>query len=61
MSYDALHEKKSLSVWFMAIEKSCTAIPVRASKSDALTATTTRKLKYRKKPVPVAPRTTGGL
>ena len=32
MSYNALHEKKSLSVRFMAIEKSCTAIPVHTSK-----------------------------
>jgi len=30
-------------------------------KSDALSATTARKLKYRKKPVLVAPRATGGL
>jgi len=29
--------------------------------SDALSATTMRKLKYRKKPVPVAPHTTGCL
>ena len=32
MSYDALHEKKSLSAQFMAMAKSCTAIPTRASK-----------------------------
>jgi len=30
-------------------------------KSDVLSATTTRKLKYRKKPIPVAPHTMGGL
>jgi len=30
-------------------------------KSDVLSATTARKLKYRKKPVPVAPHTTGYL
>jgi len=45
----------------MAIEKSCMAIPMRTSKSDALSATTMRKLKYRKKPVLVAPHTMGGL
>jgi len=61
MSYDALHEKKSLSVWFMAIEKSCMAIPVCTSKSDALSATTMRKLKYRKKPIPVTSHTMGYL
>ena len=32
MSYNALHEKKSLSAQFTAMEKSCTAIPARASK-----------------------------
>jgi len=30
-------------------------------KSDVLSATTARKLKYRKKPIPVAPHTTGCL
>jgi len=30
-------------------------------KSDALSATTVRKLKYRKKPIPVAPHTMGYL
>jgi len=61
MSYNTLHKKKSLSVQLTAIEKSCTAIPVCASKSDALSATTTRKLKYRKKPVPVASHAMGCL
>jgi len=61
MSYNALHKKKSLSVWFMAIEKSCMAIPMCTSKSDVLSATTTRKLKYRKKPVLVASHTMGYL
>jgi len=32
MSYDALHEKKSLSARFTAMEKSCAAIPVHTSK-----------------------------
>ena len=32
MSYNALHEKKSLSAWFTAMEKSCTAIPTCTSK-----------------------------
>ena len=32
MSYNALHEKKSLTAWFMAIAKSCMAIPVHTSK-----------------------------
>jgi len=35
---------------------SCTCI-----KSDALSATTTRKLKYRKEPIPVAPHAMGYL
>jgi len=30
-------------------------------KSDALSATTVRKFKYRKKPIPVAPHAMGGL
>jgi len=61
MSYNALHEKKSLSVWFTAIKKSCMAIPACTSKSDALSATTVRKLKYRKKPIPVASHAMGCL
>jgi len=41
--------------------KPCTAIPAHTSKSDVLSATTTRKLKYRKKPVPVASHAMGCL
>jgi len=61
MSYNALHENKSLNAQFTAMEKSCTAIPTCTSKSDALSATTARKLKYRKKPIPVAPHAMGYL
>jgi len=42
-------------------EKSCMEVATHTSKSDALSATTVRKLKYRKKPVPVASHTMGYL
>jgi len=61
MSYDALHGKKSLSVWFMAIREVMYGNSHAHIKSDVLLATTVRKLKYRKKPVLVAPHATGCL
>jgi len=41
--------------------KPCMEVAMHTSKSDALSATTVRKLKYRKKTIPVASHTMGCL
>jgi len=61
MSYDALHEKKLLSVWFMAIEKSCMAIPAHASKVMHCQPQLQENSNIERKPVLVASHATGYL
>jgi len=61
MSYDALHEKKSLSARFTAMEKSCMAIPARASKVMHGQPQLRENSNIERKPVPVASHATGCL
>jgi len=61
MAYDALHEKKSLSAWFTAMEKSCMAIPACASKVMRGQPQPQENSNIERKPIPVASHAMGCL
>jgi len=61
MSYEALHEKKSLSAWFTAMEKSCMVIPTHTSKVMRGQPQPRENSNIERKPVPVASHATGCL